>query len=419
MEERNLPALWQSALEQLCREHSPLPLSDGFGRRLHPAVTSLQQRVAGDRSLTAPQKRLLIGAVTLAEALKHQLAPTPKKAITLDYCNPLTLAMACLPSEEPRPLMICDAEIIDSALFTASGHSADDPGAGGAPNKNEQKLPLTLNSLIVSAETDEGVSTTRKVVPFAHIIQSGAQQALQSLSSLNDDHWLTIVIPTLRKDSVTSALNSIERQTIKGITVIVLHADAANVTEPTRHAADTELRRQDCNEIHYVSSRDRGPYDAMNLGLKLAATPWVYFMGDDDELAATSALEKIKNAAESSAPDVSMIYGNVEMVGAGHGTHDGQIYDYQFTYEQLQRKSPCHQSIFYRAASLRALGGFDLRYPVCADWDANIRLWNKGAEPQFIDTTVAKFVRGGISSTEYDKRFFGDLPHIWAAHQHT
>jgi nucleoside-diphosphate-sugar epimerase len=51
-------------------------------------------------------------------------------------------------------------------------------------------------------------------------------------------------------------------------------------------------------------------------------------------------------------------------------------------------------------------------WPTCL----HLRLWRLGS-PRFVDTIVAKFNRGGLSSKIIDAQFFAELPDVWDAFQ--
>ena len=226
-----------------------------------------------------------------------------------------------------------------------------------------------------------------------------------------DFPWLTIVIPTLGGAAIQRALESIFKQQAMGIKVLVV-PKGTGVTENVQRSRYPTTFAATQFQTSFLSTSDLGVYDAMNFGVAICDTPWIYFMGDDDELAATGVLATIQSEVAKAEPTNSVIYGNVEIEGDGHGTYDGQVYGYLFDYSRLRFQNPCHQAIFYKTELLRTAQGFNLTYPVCADWDLNLRIWLK-ANPRFIDLVIANFRRGGISSTHSDSAFAKRREQIW------
>lgn len=147
-------------------------------------------------------------------------------------------------------------------------------------------------------------------------------------------------------------------------------------------------------QIH--KSQDRGVYDAMNKGLKLARGKWVYFLGADDELMDELVLSDVYEFALLHKAKV--IYGNVRVEGDTSWARDGEIYAGKFSYDRLCLKSMCHQSIFYDLDFLlKNKITYNLKYPISADWDFNLRCW-RSAPFQYFPRVIARFRAGGISS---------------------
>ncbi|MEM1144844.1 MAG: glycosyltransferase [Pseudomonadota bacterium] len=221
---------------------------------------------------------------------------------------------------------------------------------------------------------------------------------------------LTIVIPTLGETGLAETLQSIaNQQRHSSVEVLILHS--------SRHCADAQLERWKQYQspglsIVEMAIADRSPYEAMNAGLTLASSTWIYFMGCGDTLTGPEVLATLQAAFEECEPDCGMIYGSVRMKGDGPGAQDGEIYAGEFTYDRLREQNICHQAIVYRLSTLRRQGGFDGRYPVNADWAVNLRGW-EGLKPRYIDLVLANFVRGGLSSTQWDTEFFNDLDRLW------
>lgn len=246
----------------------------------------------------------------------------------------------------------------------------------------------------------------REILPRGHCITSSDEQ-LKHWRRLQSrlDSWLTIVIPTMGESSLEESVISLLRQTETHFSVVIISGE-------TNGKARSVLNRLEIDErFLLIESTDNGPYDAMNLGNLISLTEWIYVLGSGDKLASERVLEKIhKVVAERSGSDI--VYGNVMMRGEAEGSHDGQIYDWAFDYDRLLNSNPCHQAIFYRREKVMAHGGYNAEYEICADWDLNIRMWQK-ARPVFTDLTVAEFQRGGMSTTIRDHKFFADLPKVW------
>jgi glycosyltransferase involved in cell wall biosynthesis len=158
--------------------------------------------------------------------------------------------------------------------------------------------------------------------------------------------------------------------------------------------------------IRIYSEPDSGVYDAMNKGIEKAQGKWLYFLGSDDRLYNESVLQHVCSALK----EYNFVYGNV------HFVHSRVIWDGVFTREKLLfEKNICHQSIFYKRELLDRLGGYNLHFEICADWDLNIRCFSfPGFKPCFMDTVVAYYdEKSGISAGNIDMVFAPMLPRTY------
>ncbi len=78
----------------------------------------------------------------------------------------------------------------------------------------------------------------------------------------------------------------------------------------------------------------------------------------------------------------------------------------------------CHQAIFYRRKLFDTIGPYNLRYPICGDWDFNIRCFsNPALVTRYMDMVVSLYNDiTGMSHTGKDKEFAKRLPlYLWVS----
>ena len=153
-----------------------------------------------------------------------------------------------------------------------------------------------------------------------------------------------------------------------------------------------------------ISEPDKGIYDAMNKGVRLAKGDWILFLGCDDTLAAD-----LKGILPRLADRNTIYYGNAYFQQAR------RTYYGPFTAAKLALANLCHQAVFYpRPALLKH--PFNLKYRIQADWEANMRCFS---DPEFrfqyIPETIANYNdESGTSSTQPDLDLEADyLPLLW------
>lgn len=143
------------------------------------------------------------------------------------------------------------------------------------------------------------------------------------------------------------------------------------------------------SRILTYSEKDKGIYDAMNKGIDKARGKWLYFLGSDDSFFKDDVLEKIEIEIDEH-PKSKMIYGSVYTSG-------NYVQKYEaFTFEKLLELNICHQAIFYHF-SLFEDKRYDLKFEICADWDLNLKVFNKKDCPLSVAIIIANYNLEGAS----------------------
>ncbi|MBS1606982.1 MAG: glycosyltransferase [Bacteroidetes bacterium] len=143
--------------------------------------------------------------------------------------------------------------------------------------------------------------------------------------------------------------------------------------------------------LRWISEPDKGVYDAMNKGIRLAEGEWLYFLGSDDRFQDREVLRQTFSTPSFDSYD--LLYGDV-LSPSFKGRYDGE-----FSYEKLLSRNLSHQAAFYKKALFTRLGEYDLRYRMHADWDFNLRCFaDPSTRTRYTGVLVASFGEGGISA---------------------
>ena len=141
---------------------------------------------------------------------------------------------------------------------------------------------------------------------------------------------------------------------------------------------------------YWVSEPDKGIYDAMNKGIKVATGEWINFMNSGDVFADKDVIKRV--FVEKEINDYACIFGNTFF--SFHNS--GKIVKYGDS--TLHKIMPsCHQSIFTKR-QLLLVYPFDLNYKIAADFDFFYKLWKLGLRYRYVNTIVAIYdATDGIS----------------------
>lgn len=206
---------------------------------------------------------------------------------------------------------------------------------------------------------------------------------------MSDAILISIIVPTRNAGAELEAcLSSLGDQRFTGYEVLVIDGQS---TDGTLERVKAHAGRH----VRWLSEPDRGVYDAMNKGVDRARGEWLYFLGADDVLHDGEVLSDV--AATVASADLDLVHGDVIE------KRSGARYGGEFTLDRLLFEGNlCHQSVFYRRSLFERLGGYNLRYPIWADWEFNIRCFrHPGLRARWMNRVIAVYrERSGISREE-------------------
>jgi glycosyltransferase involved in cell wall biosynthesis len=154
-----------------------------------------------------------------------------------------------------------------------------------------------------------------------------------------------------------------------------------------------------------VSEPDRGIYDALNKGLRVATGEVVGFLHSDDLFADKHVLARIAGAFAD--PCVDAVYGDLVYVRKDAAD---QVVRYWksglFSPGKLRRGwMPPHPTLYVRRSVYEQLGMFYTDFRIAADYDFMLRFLGRGGvKVEYIPEVLVKMRLGGTSN-----RSFGNL----------
>lgn len=146
---------------------------------------------------------------------------------------------------------------------------------------------------------------------------------------------------------------------------------------------------------HWTSERDRGIYDAQNKGWYMASAPFVLFMNAGDTFANPAVLER---AMPLLTDAVDILYGDAQLADE-RGVYATKQHPHKLTSLYLMKEVVAHQSQFIRRALLEKADGYDLRYPIAADYAFFVRMfWQEHIRTRHAGFAISTFHTTGLSS---------------------
>ena len=144
----------------------------------------------------------------------------------------------------------------------------------------------------------------------------------------------------------------------------------------------------------WLSAKEEGIYDAMNIGIQMSKGELIGLINSDD-WSELNAIELIVQAYKNN-PEYSVYHGLVKFWKNNLPSSLYGVYDHYFE----QGIVPPHPTCFIKRIAYDAVGKYDLNFRIAADYDMMLRLKFGGFKFLLIESILANFRIGGLSSTE-------------------
>lgn len=196
--------------------------------------------------------------------------------------------------------------------------------------------------------------------------------------------------------TIADTIHSVASQNQSGVEYIVV--DGASTDETldiiNRH-------RNHINRI--ISEPDRGIYDAMNKGLRLATGDVIGFLNADDVYANENVLRKICDIMDNNK-ELDALFGDTEFVNPEKPVKPMRRYcSERFTPKRIAWGwMPAHPSLFFHRRVYERFGGFNLNYRIAGDFELVARVFHQGLlKYRHVPEVWVRMRTGGISTASW------------------
>ena len=194
---------------------------------------------------------------------------------------------------------------------------------------------------------------------------------------------VSIVIATYNSArTLQTALASVANQTYANIELVVVDGGS---TDGTLEMIETYAFKRKT----YISEKDKGIFDALNKGVKMSSGEWIFVLGSDDELLPDGSDTLIQHS-----DGFDVVYGNTI-----NRFDDGSLTLFKAKdYHCLNHIiCCCHQGLIMKKDCILRENGFNLNYPLRADFDLIQRCYLKEYRFRQVDASIAYYYVGGAS----------------------
>ena len=195
--------------------------------------------------------------------------------------------------------------------------------------------------------------------------------------------------------SLEKTIQSVISQTYRNVDYIIVDGKSK---DNTLQIADTYKQWIRC----LVSEPDKGLYDAMNKGIRLATGDYLCFLNAGDKFHDNDTLQQLVNSLkDGELPDV--LYGETAVVGEnGNFLHMRRL----STPQELNWKSfkqgmlVCHQA-FFAKRELAIQESYSLEYRFSADFDWCIRIMKRAKHLHNTQLTLIDYLNEGMTTRNH------------------
>ena len=204
---------------------------------------------------------------------------------------------------------------------------------------------------------------------------------------------VSIITATFNSENtVLDTIKSLNQQTYGDIEYIIVDGGSTDNT--------VALVEKNCTLIsNLISEPDKGIYDALNKGIRMATGDIVGFLHSDDVLAYSDAIKDLVGTLK--ANNAEAVYADLEYVSKVSTTKVVR----KWTSKSYRRNKllygwmPPHPTFFMKRELYQKYGVFDLNLKIAADYDSVLRyLWVNQVQAAYLPKVVTKMRVGGASN---------------------
>lgn len=200
-----------------------------------------------------------------------------------------------------------------------------------------------------------------------------------------------------RKATIKQSINSVLDQDYPDIEYIIIDGNSSDGTQAIIESYSDKI-------THYISEPDKGMYDAINKGLKIATGDIIGLMHSDDVFYDRSVVSKIVNTFLMSAT-ADAVYGNGIYV-----TNDAKEkivrnkIGGEYNFKKLKSGwLPLHPTVYIKKSIIEKYGNYSLDFKIASDTEFLLRyLFKHKINIVYMNEYVVKMKMGGLS-TDYKR----------------
>ena len=220
---------------------------------------------------------------------------------------------------------------------------------------------------------------------------------------------ISLITVTFNSDkTLRDTINSVLKQTYTNIEYIVVDGLSKDNTMDIVREYEPQFE----GRMKWISEKDKGLYDAMNKGVRMATGDVVGILNSDDFFTANDVLEKVAAGFDE---QTDAVYGDLHYVHPDDLQHSVRYYSSKIFKRNLMRMGfiPAHPTFYCRRECFDKFGYYKTDYKIAADFDLLLRfIYVTRIRIKYLPMDMVTMRTGGASTNGLKSRMGGMNEHL-------
>lgn len=202
-------------------------------------------------------------------------------------------------------------------------------------------------------------------------------------------------------ETINDTIKSVLCQTNKDFEYIIVDGGSTDETIDIVKSYESEFS----GRLKWVSEKDKGIYDAMNKGIKMASGDIIGILNSDDYYTSDDILQTIADAFK--CQNVDAIYGDIHFIKDGVPDKCVRYYSSRLFSPFWLRFGfmPAHPSFYCKREVFDKSGLYRLDYKIGSDYEMMVRLFRKHKiSSRYVPKDFVTMQTGGASNSNLQSR---------------
>ena len=202
-------------------------------------------------------------------------------------------------------------------------------------------------------------------------------------------------------ETINDTIKSVLCQTNKDFEYIIVDGGSTDETIDIVKSYESEFS----GRLKWVSEKDKGIYDAMNKGIKMASGDIIGILNSDDYYTSDDILQTIADAFK--CQNVDAIYGDIHFIKDGVPDKCVRYYSSRLFSPFWLRFGfmPAHPSFYCKREVFDKSGLYRLDYKIGSDYEMMVRLFRKHKiSSRYVPKDFVTMRTGGASNSNLQSR---------------